>query len=281
MNHMKVKVLVWGMAAAILFGFMPLFVPATASIFSLTDGNSSVSVDPGSDAGMYEWKVNGNNYLAKQWFWYRIGNSGEELPLNSLTVNSVVPHSANEATMSLTNGAGLTIAIDFLLQGGDPGTGQSGMNEQFRFINTTGSSQTIHFFQYSDFNFCDSDTVKFTPPNYVQQSGGTITFDESAPYYTDELGNQFPKYHQAGVGSTILDLLNTGGPNNLDSTSNGPLTGDANWAFQWDVTVASGGTKTVTTSQNLSAVPEPASLTLLCLGGILGGGLLRWRKRDR
>ena len=50
---------------------------AEANIWILTDSNSSVSIDDGSQAGVYNWTVDGHNNLFQMQFWYRVGNNPE------------------------------------------------------------------------------------------------------------------------------------------------------------------------------------------------------------
>jgi hypothetical protein len=275
MTLMKGNVLVFVVVATIFVGYATAFSHA-ATI--LTDNNSTATIDPTSQAGMYQWTVDGKNYLAKQWFWYSI-DSGPLKSLDTLT-STLLSSSANEALYQLSDGANFEVKLACILLGGAAGTGEASITEQFYLTNKNATSETVHFFQYSDFNLSTSDTVKFLSPNYVQQIGGGVIFGEDGSY-AEELTNNRLKHHQAGIGSTILDALNAGPAMNL-TDANGPLTGDANWAFQWDVVVpGNGASNPITIIKNLSiAVPEPASMTLLCLGAVLAGGV-RWLRKRR
>ncbi len=51
--------------------------PAQAAPITLVDHNSSVTIDPDSQAGMHDWVVDGVDHLFQQWFWYRIGSNPE------------------------------------------------------------------------------------------------------------------------------------------------------------------------------------------------------------
>ena len=50
---------------------------AVASPINLVDQNSSVTIDPTSQAGVDNWTVNGVNQLYQEWFWYGVGSSGD------------------------------------------------------------------------------------------------------------------------------------------------------------------------------------------------------------
>ena len=64
--------------------FVALSPPASATVVTLSDGNSSVAVSPDTQAGMYNWTINGVNILYQQWFWYRVGDSGPEKSIDTL-----------------------------------------------------------------------------------------------------------------------------------------------------------------------------------------------------
>src|SRR5262245_36123810 len=62
-----------------------LTISAQAQIINLADGNSLANIDTGSSAGMFNWSVDGSDYLAQQWFWYRMGAMTAELPINTIS----------------------------------------------------------------------------------------------------------------------------------------------------------------------------------------------------
>ncbi|MCC6123781.1 MAG: PEP-CTERM sorting domain-containing protein [Pirellulales bacterium] len=265
-----------GLVFAVLLGFGPAFVHA--GIVNLASNNSTVQIDTSTQVGVHQWTVDGIDYLAKQWFWYRIGDTGPEYSFDSLAPvgSGVQIIDPTEAVLYYTNGSGMNVDVDIRLTGMAPGSGQADLTEQLKFTNTSASAMNLRFFQYCDFDLSNGlDTVQFLTPNYViQQSGGGVNVVES-------LVNNHPQYHQAALVPVLLNNLNDGGTTTLNN-ANGPFIGDASWAFQWNFTVQpNGGTFTITKIKVLTVVPEPASIALLCLGGIAGCGLYWIRKRGR
>ena len=75
-----------GLAGLFLAAAMPATGGPVPVVYNLTDDNSTISVDLTGGAGMSSWTVEGTNQLAKQWFWYRVGTTGGETPIDNLTV---------------------------------------------------------------------------------------------------------------------------------------------------------------------------------------------------
>ena len=50
----------------------------------ITDQNSTASIQPNTQAGMFSWTVDGVNQLSKQWFWYAMGPRGASSPPASI-----------------------------------------------------------------------------------------------------------------------------------------------------------------------------------------------------
>src|SRR5205085_9273901 len=73
---------------------------AQAATGNLSDGNSSISLDLSSSAGMNSWLVNGVNQVQQQWFWFRVGNSGPEADIS--TISAPVTSSANAHQLTVT-----------------------------------------------------------------------------------------------------------------------------------------------------------------------------------
>jgi hypothetical protein len=274
-----------GMALVLFLGLTA--APALADLITLIDENSQVQIDPSSQAGMKLWSVDGTNYDAKQWFWYRLGPNGGEQSLDTLTMNGapflsdtngdLVNETVNiKYTNDLTN-HGLNINVKFTLQGSGPGAGWSDISEQIRIENRSASTMEVHFFQYNNFILSNGqDTVTFDSNNHVLQTGPAGQLGELVN--TGEgVVTGFPKHEGAFVPVTLTSL-NDGGPTNFLNGMAPVGPGNVSWAFQWDLTIPAGGYGIISKDKLLNVVPEPASITLLCLSGILGCGWL-WRRR--
>jgi hypothetical protein len=281
-----VRKTVWGaLITGALFLAMAHVGPANAAVFTLTDLNSSSQIDDASQAGMFNWTVNGVNQLSKQWFWSRIGSSGGQSSIDTLTLLG--------ATASDTNGNGLNDTL-FLRYGNDAtaslfeidvrytlrGTASSGsdMQEQITIDNnSTSSSLDLHFFQYTNFDLNGSsagDTVTLTNPNTVRQSKGTTTIAET-------VASPAANHYELGLTTdspNTLTRLNSGSPITLSdgATTRGP--GDATWAFEWDQLIAPGGTFQISKDKNLT-IPEPGTLSLIGTAGTVFAGLTLLRRR--
>jgi hypothetical protein len=258
--------------------------PARADVYTLTNNNSTLSIDspPPADTnplGAYVWTVDGTGVLYQQWFWYRVGSSDPEAPINNLPLvnasNSVNGFGYPQLTLTYGSLTTFEIAIEYTLVGGTAGSHISDVNEQILISNKGSESRDFHFFQYSDFDLSPDrvDNVVIDPDlqlvNQTPADGGSMLSEAV-------LGPK-PNHAEANYYPATLNKLNDGVP----TTLNGNLTagpGDVTWAFEWDPTIAAGGSYIISKDKliNPSAVPEPA--TILGLGTIL---LLVGRKLSR
>jgi hypothetical protein len=245
---------------------------AQAAILTVTDLNTHVEVDSSSQAGMYEWTVDGVDQMFQQWFWYRVGDGPEA------SINTLAPTAAAVAGRNIiTNyaGAGFTIEVTYLVTGGTANSGTSDIAETIRIINTGNAPLDFHFFQYSDFDLCGGaggEVATFVNANTVDQT------DIGGCHLSETVVTPDASHREAGIFANTLNSLNNGTPTTLiDNVSSG--FGDATWAFQWDFVLGVNGSFIISKDKHLSAIPEPASLFLL--GSGLLGGLKAARRRRK
>ena len=300
MNRINVRPLDWGRGvfggALAVAGLIFSFVVGTASaqIYTLSSGNSSVSINPYSSAGMESWIVDGQNQLNQQWFWYRTGNSGPVASIDTISA-PVVSWLSDYSILSITYADSLfSINLLFSLVGGASGSGASDLSEQISIQNLTSSKQTIDFFQYADFN------LGGTPNNdtgQLDQSGrmytGVVQYNSPGCMVSENVDTAVShpaNYAEIGTGSgatsTILNSFGNPSFTHLNDQNDGPPNGgNINWGLEWDTTIAGGGTYIISKDLNLSGVvpvpvPEPSAGSLILLG-VLAGGMWKFRSARR
>ena len=251
----------WWVALALAVLVLPILTQAQVTNVMLQDGNSTAVVAVNSDAGMHKWTVDGMNQLNQQWFWYRVG-SGPEAPINSISNPNWYQSAANTLDTTYANGS-YSVEISYTLVGG--GAGSSDISEGITIHNSSASPLTMSFYQYSDFNLLNDpsgDQVVMDAGEAYQWKGATSIAEGIIAPNADE----FEANLTGGAGSTLYKLNNV---NNLalnDSAGAGP--GDVTWAFEWDLTIAAGGTDIITKDKELDiyVVPEPSALALAFIG---------------
>lgn len=248
-----------------------LAAPAFGELITLSDLNSKVVINPLADQGMSQWKVDGQNYLFKQWFWYRIGDAGPEYPVNALDADPVTNTSdanydgnLDTADIQYVGSQGLNVTIRYSLMGGTAGSGWSDMAETLRLQNTGTTPLTVHFFQYSDFDLTPKsnpgDTVDFPYAQHVLQTAPNMSMSETVV-------NPLPAAHEAALAYATYSKLTDTLPSVLDGNdSAGP--GDATWAFQWDFTIPANRSVIISKDKQLQIIPEPSTLALLAVAGL-------------
>jgi len=261
---------------------------AGAGPITISDGNSWARVWPyaGEDAqGMDIWVVNQPdgtdlNVLQQQWFWYRVDRAttgGGEKPLEALDTEPFVFPSDTDGNGQDDNlylryeslDEGLTVEVNYRLMGGTAGSGRADITESIRIINMADTAQTVHFFQYSDFILSfNEDTVVIPWPNTARQWFDAVRMSETVV-------TPVPAGSEVALVLDLLDELNDDAPTTLTGFG-GPLTGNASWAFQWDMALEPGGSFLISKDKSITPTPDPATLALLGLGAL---GLIARRRR--
>ncbi len=269
---------------AVLAGVMVgLTSNALAAVTTLTHRNTTVEIDTsGQNAGMFNWTIDGvdqfyknTEVTGKQWFWYRIGDTGPERSLESLGTPTVTV-SPDQRTLDLVytdNESGLSIEVFYLLSGGLPGSNASDMAENITInnLNSEGSLD-VHFFQYTDLDLNgtpNDDSAFHANANAIQQWDPSVFFNETV------VTPGADHWEIAPWASTINKLNDPTNPDTLSDATNFIGSQDVAWAFQWDRVIGSGGTFQISKDKNIRIVPTPAAILL----GVIGLGVVQRIKR--
>jgi hypothetical protein len=246
-----------------------------AAVVTLTDGNSVAQINPSTSDGMFNWSVQGFNQLYQQWFWYRVGDAAGSMQHSIDTISTPVVSLFGTREMSSTYTAqNFTLSIDYLLTGGSfVGPGQmanSDIAESIRIINTSATTLTFHFFQYSDFDLGgpSNDTVQLGR-NLRGQFNDAYQQDPSAGL-TETVTTPGANHGEVDHWHNTLDRLN-GTANYTLNDSAGPVgPGDVTWALEWDLSIAPGASALISKDKYLSViVPEPSTIAIGGLGLLL------------
>ena len=254
-----------GLAALMATGLFAASAHATP--VTLTSGNSSIVIDPNSLVGQSSWTVDGVNQETEAWIWPTSGGPSASLE-SSFSTGGIL-----SATYA---GTGFNMVLNLDLIGGSTGSHTSAVTESFTFNNTSDTAMNVKLYEYEAFTIDGSASgnslsLSGSPVNTAVQTGpqgGSVTLDATG-------GASAPDFYQIGNGSTILSLLSTPDQVTLNDNSTGPLLGDDAFAFEWDPTIAAGGSFQISVNKVVeggAAVPLPnAAYGAAALLGLLTG----------
>jgi len=254
------------------FGVFFLTRVALAGTFTLTDGNSVVRIDPDTQAGAFDWSVDGVDMLGGDWLWYRIGAVGGERSIDSLGPAQVTQNTPNRLSVEYSAG-GLDVSLSYVLSGGGQGFGVSSLAQSVRFRNSGNSAIDLSVFRLANFD------VAGTPGNDIAEILNGIKlvqFEGSGPVGAESVQTGPLVRFEAGLAGVILASLNDGAPTTLNNFG-GPAAGDVGGAFQWFRSLGPG--QAITFSIDSGVFPEPTTALLLLAG--LGAGMRILRRSRR
>ena len=253
-----------------------LTLSMSAQALVLEDRNSTVVVS--GSGGMASWSVDGTDQLAFDWFWYRLGDTGPELRLDSLTLVGEKSTDADfdpgdDTAALLFEKSGLfEVELRYTLSGGAAGSGGSDVGQVVTITNTSGSTLDMSLFNYTDFDLNgtdDDDTAVRVNGNTLRQR------DPVTGMIAESVATPGPSHYGIGEYPSLVASLDDASTTTL-SDSGSVSGGNATWAWQWDFSLAAGKSFQISMDKNLR-IPEPAPLLLL--GAALAAAGLLARRR--
>jgi len=272
------RIVVAALVAAVV---LVLTGPAVAGLVEpLTDGNSTLEIDPESSLGVFSWSIGDVSKLHQQWFWFRNNlddYDDQEYSIDQISAPVVFQHSAlpNLVILTYTDAQDrFSVQVTYMLTGG-AGSSTSDLMENVKVTNLSAETLTFDIFQYSDFDLAaggNDSSVRITGGNTAVQTG----YGDAMITLSETVTTGSPDLSEVGAFSTTLDKLMDGDVSDLDGSTlaNGPA--NLTWAFQWaDRAIAPGQAFIISKDKLLTMEPvaEPAGL------GLIGLALLALRKK--
>jgi hypothetical protein len=240
---------------------------AHATPVTITSGDSSLTYDPASEHGQLSWDVDGVNQESEAWLW---GTNTDNAQAQVTNVFST----ANLMSATFT-GDGFNMVLGITLTGAAPGSGTAAVNETFTFNNTSDASMNLELVDYEHFMIGGTAgnntlTLSGSPVNTATQTdplGDSVNVTATG-------GASAPDEFQIGTGGSVLSALSSSSTYFLNDNSTGPLFGDDDFAFEWNPTVAAGGSFQISVNKLIQPGGQAVPLPSAAYGASLLLGLL-------
>ncbi len=218
--------------------------------------------------GLFSWNrdfstdEDNPNHMAQQWFWYRIGETGPELGLDSLTLISANSHATNSElganTIELLFGSPDTddieandpiqVKVTYVLSGSD--AAQSTITETVEITNLGDEALELHWFEFTDLDVDGErydNTIVSAGLTGITQSGplgSEVTVAVTNGPTPDRFQvEDFRTYGPTGrYGNTRLGMIDYATTNLTNVAPASSVLGDFVQAFQWDFSSSDVGT---------------------------------------
>jgi hypothetical protein len=236
------------------------FTISDGNVF-FTSGNSPTAVTGGAvSADFRVTGAAGTDHLFSNWWWFRVdGVDTRENAFHSQTGTTIV--AGDQATRNYTF-PNFTASVSYNVD--STGATSGILNEAVTFTSTASTPIRLNLFNYADFFVSGQDAndiADVAGPALMNVrdtlTGDVLSFGANPPatnYQASPFGTPMPGIFT----NTVID--------NLNNTNTANTAGDRVGAFQWVVDLQPGQSATVAESFR---IPEPASLALLSLAGLL------------
>ena len=248
--------------AILLAGSM---VQSRAQVYTLGNSYWNVTFNSAVASGLPSGQVLGVVDMSQQSLYYSLSGGPLSAATNfslSLTESGI---SNPKVTTTYTSAGNLSVAAAYTLNGAT-------LSDTLTLKNLSASSQTISLFQFSDFILGGAagaqmvNMISNSPTQYgAKQTGGGISLQNQIQF----IGTPGATTEMQANGSGSLFGPFLGPPNALDNVTLS-ASGNAVFAYEWDVTLAPNTSFQISES---STVPEPSSMALMA-SGMFGFALL-------
>jgi len=249
-------------------------IQSQAQTYTLSARNTSININvDGSAPALTNWQVNGVNQLHQQWFYYSVGSG----PVNSIdTIGTFSSQYQNFGNSPFLNQAfsnsTVFVTTDYTLQSQPVGAPTAKLSTLIGLQNLSGTTQTFHFYIYSDFwlnSIIGNQNVQLSAlqPYQATQTGNGGQLIATITGISGGTADSVEEI--AGISDGLQFGLENGNPApNFSGGSHSAGPGNVDFAYEVDATLASG---TAISFNELESVPEPSTMALIFSGMLVSG----------
>lgn len=266
--------------AVVLASLVTLVAAAEAQVL-LGDANSAVRINTAPGVSLMDlWEVEGVNRLGELDYFYRIGSTGPEARLSTISPlagfwavdSNPFSDTRNDTASLLYSVPGLVnVELKISLVGGQDGSGWSDVTHQVKISNTSGQLVDFHLFQYANFDFGSGQVGEI---GKIFSPGSVMQGDANYQAGVSETVSLCADHWEMGVYPGLLDSLTDNQTTVLSDNCDPVMGDDLEYVLQWDIDLEPG--QSVILAKDMLVIPEPSSVALL---GVISGVGLFIRRR--
>lgn len=287
-------------AATMIAGACHTFAAPVVLSDAENEAYFNISGDAGNPAGLYNLTrpqfIPGQptppmlSDVVQQWYWFRVGNTAEQqlnpgMLQSSATYDTDLDGDRDRLELQYA-GPGFSAFVNYSLKGSNVAEHKTELSRSVLIINTTAAPLQMSWIDYSDFSLTAAgrpEEITHFPDwaQFLNANGNTIRqydydgpFDVGGPLNSEMqvVVTPAPTTFELGLvtdPNSILSRLNDGLPTLFNPAGATTLTGPGDLAFalQWNFTLPAFGSFII--GEDLTIVPEPASLAMIALGAML------------
>lgn len=268
--------------SAVIIALGCLSTMAFGQTINVTNGSAIANINPindqGEGAANYQPTVRAPSYMSQNWWWYRIhGVNDREYALpGGGTIYNDNTNNVLYAVRDVENGA-FNAGINYSMKSFGIGSHKTILFQAITIENTSNQTMSLSLYNFVDLdpNSSNNNTAAWDPRFSYQMRISDVDSGKFSDYSGYDRQNAS---YRVEANPALLNALIDQNPDEFHDSGMPFAAGDWTGGYEWTATLGPGSRfiayAQVSTNRH---IPAPGTLTLLAMGGLVGGHRRRRR----